>query len=445
MHEIQNDKQKCALVVGVELPGDDPRAVTSSMAELERLLQTLGYVTVVASPQRRKKLSPSTLVGKGKVSELALFTGGPGIEDVDAEEHDHLDPRFTLGAAAPRAELVAFDHELSPGQLRNLELALGCQVMDRASVILEIFSRHARTREAKIQVEIARLRYLAPRLRETGPSDRQQGGIGQKGLGETAYELERRRVRQRISELELELSAIHREQRARRERRSQTQRIALVGYTNAGKSSLMQVLTGSEVLVANKLFATLDTTVRAIAPETHPRILVADTVGFIHRLPHDLVASFRTTLDEALDADLLIHLVDASDPEYLTQIKVTEEVLKDIGADKIPRIMAFNKIDLLQKGARNRLPLRFPGALGLSTLEPETCLALKERVIAFFEEQMEDVELEIPYARSSLIADLRENGRVLEEEFLEAGVRLKVRAYPALIQRTKTKLLQKSG
>ena len=248
--------------------------------------------------------------------------------------------------------MILVDHEISPSQARNLEKEVGCEVMDRTMVILEIFHRHARSRVARAQVEIARLGYMAPRLREAaklaGPKDRARSGTGGRGGGESHGELDRRKIRDRIAELQEELDAMDVErktQRARRQERQGLARVALVGYTNAGKSTLMRALTGSEVLVADKLFATLDTTVRALHPETVPRVLVSDTVGFIKNLPHGLVASFKSTLDEALEASLLAHVVDASDPGFERQLAVTEEVLDEIGAKAVPRLLVFNKID----------------------------------------------------------------------------------------------------
>ncbi len=238
-----------------------------------------------------------------------------------------------------RVDILLVDHEISPSQARNLEKEVGCEVMDRTMVILEIFHRHARSRAARAQVEIARLGYMAPRLREAaklaGPQGRQRSGIGGRGAGESQDELDRRKIRDRIAELQEEIVAMDVErktQRARRQERQGLARVALVGYTNAGKSTLMRALTGSEVLVADKLFATLDTTVRALHPESVPRVLVSDTVGFIKNLPHGLVASFKSTLEEALEASLLLHVIDASDPGFERQLAVTEEVLDEIGA-----------------------------------------------------------------------------------------------------------------
>ena len=252
------------------------------------------------------------------------------------------------------------DHDLSPSQARNLERATSAEVLDRSAVILAIFQRHARSREARLQVEIARLSYWAPRVREqSGGKDREGGGIGGRGAGESSLELDRRKLRDRIAELRAEIKAIEHEAGVRRQRREEQNKVALVGYTNAGKSSLMRALTGSGVMVADRLFATLDTTVRALQPETKPRVLVSDTVGFIKKLPHELVASFRSTLDEARDAELLLHVVDAADAAFPAQIEVTRAVLDDIGAQG-PRLLLLNKIDRVDAARREALRRRVP-------------------------------------------------------------------------------------
>src|SRR5690606_14551591 len=241
---------------------------------------------------------------------------------------------------------------------------------------------HAKTREARLQVEIARLRYLAPRLRESaGGGDRVRGGVGGKGAGESSLELDRRRIRDRIAELRRELDQIERGSRTRRARRSELPTVALVGYTNAGKSSLMRALTSTEVYVADKLFATLDTTVRRLVPPTEPPILVTDTVGFIKKLPHDLVASFRSTLDEAKDADLLLHVIDAADPAHADQLAVTREVLAEIGADSVETWLVLNKIDRVDDAGRAVLADRYPRALQLSAKRPADVAALRDRLV----------------------------------------------------------------
>ncbi|HEY0880604.1 MAG TPA: GTPase HflX, partial [Archangium sp.] len=335
-----------AVLVGVQLPGVSDVDHEGDLAELGRLVHTLGYEVVGTVSQKRNGLTSGTVVGEGKLVELAKFTGNTGEvptsaperkskarekweeeeEPVEEEEEDDGEPVELDEAGEPlvKASVVVVDHELSPSQARNLERATRATVLDRTGVIVEIFHRHAKSREARMQVEIARLNYVAPRMRESsGGAERQQG----RGAGESALELDRRKIRDRIAELKEQLALVHADQDQRRYARKDQLRVALVGYTNAGKSSLMRALTGSEVYVADRLFATLDTTVRALQPETRPRILVSDTVGFIKKLPHDLVASFRSTLDEALEASLLLYVADASDPTFRAQLEVTRSVL----------------------------------------------------------------------------------------------------------------------
>ena len=327
-----SDRQ-LAVLVGVQLPGTTDVEHDSDLAELGRLVRTLGMEVVATVTQKRDALAAAGVVGEGKLKELAAVTGGKGVVPsgaparkskardrwADAHADASLAEDGVATDGATKAAVVVVDHEISPSQARNLERATGAEVLDRTGVIVEIFHRHARSREARLQVEIARLRYVAPRMRESsGGSERQRG----KGAGESTLELDRRKIRDRIAELTQELLEIDKEQQNRRSLRKEQLRVALVGYTNAGKSSLMRALTGSDVLVADKLFATLDTTVRALYPDTRPRILVSDTVGFIKKLPHDLVASFRSTLDEALEASLLLYVVDASDPTHQAQLDV---------------------------------------------------------------------------------------------------------------------------
>jgi GTPase len=302
-------------------------------------------------------------------------------------------------------------------------------------VIIEIFHRHAKTREARLQVEVARLKYLAPRLRaDGGGGDRVRGGVGGKGAGETSMELDRRRIRDRIAELRQELSQIEGGSRTRRERRSDLPTVALVGYTNAGKSSLMRALTSSEVYVADKLFATLDTTVRRLAPAAEPEILVTDTVGFIKKLPHDLVASFRSTLEEAAEADLLLHLVDAADPALADHVAVTTEVLREIGADVVPMWILLNKIDRVDAEGRARLADHYPGALQLSAKDRGDVAALRERLIAHFGGAIEEAELVVPWTAQRLVHQIHERTSVLAEAHDEAGTRLRVRAPASILE-----------
>jgi GTP-binding protein HflX len=334
-----------------------------------------------------------------------------------------------------RVSLVAVDHDLSPSQARNLEHAVGVPVLDRTGVIIEIFHRHARSREARLQVEMARLKYLSPRVRESPSGKERQAG---RGAGEAAIELDRRRIRDRIAELKEQLEAVQKEQGTRRAQRRDARRVVLVGYTNAGKSSLMRALTGSAVLVEDRLFATLDTTVRALTPETRPRILVSDTVGFIRDLPHDLVASFKSTLDEALEASLLLQVVDAADPSAELQTQVTTEVLAEIGAADVPRRVVMNKIDRLSPEARAELARHQGDAWLVSAHDPESVLALREKIVAFFEGQFVTAELRVPYDRQSVIREMHESGRVEEERYEEDGVHVRFRGDASAVERLRS-------
>ncbi len=453
-----SEKIKTAVLVGIQLPSVTDQENSSSLDELARLVTTLGYRVIGRMSQRRPSQRGATVLGDGKLKELADWTGGTGTvaamvvhkkhkaalkfekkADADEferddgwEEVDSTEPEDHGDSTAPKekADVVIFDCDLSPSQLRNVESATGVQVLDRTGVIIEIFSRHARTRAARLQVEIARLMYVAPRLRETGGGeDRQGGGVGGKGAGESSIELDRRKIRDRVKELKNELASIGQEHLTRRARREQEISVALVGYTNAGKSSLMRAMTGSEVLVADKLFATLDTTVRAIYPETRPKILLSDTVGFIKKLPHDLVASFKSTLDEALNASLLLYVVDSADPSFRSQLEVTKKVLAEVGAAEIPSYLVLNKIDCLSAEQLQELKSEFPDAVYLSTRNQDDIKSLREQLIKFFETEMVDKEVLVPYTVQGAIGDIRAKIRVLSEAYDENGVILKVRAH----------------
>ena len=304
-------------------------------------------------------------------------------------------------------------------------------------MIMEIFHRHAHSREAKLQVEIARLKYVSPRLRRSSAGgERRQGS----GAGEFDLDLDRRKIRDRLAELNEQLEGIQRDNDQRRSARRDQLRVALVGYTNAGKSSLMRALTDSEVLVADKLFATLDTTVRALKPETKPRVLVSDTVGFIKKLPHDLVASFRSTLAEAIEASLLLFVVDASDPTHELQLEVSRKVLCEIGAEVVPSRLLLNKIDRVSEADRAVLRAKHPDAILLSVKSREDVTALRETIIAFFEAAMVEDQIVLPYTKQGLLGEVYENARVLSEDYDPSGRMTKVRALPAAIARLRRTL-----
>jgi GTP-binding protein HflX len=440
-----------AILVGVQTPDVDDLAHAASLEELGRLVNTLGYEVVGTISQKRGEIDGATVLGKGRLEELARITGGTGVvgsmatprkskarerfQDVDGNRPDARetapDPEMPS-----KPEFVIVDHEISPSQARNLERATGAQILDRTGVIVEIFHRHAHSREAKLQVEIARLKYVSPRLRESPGAGRQQGS----GAGESDLELDRRKIRDRLAELKQQLDDIQRDSDQRRSARRDQLRVALVGYTNAGKSSLMRALTGSQVLVADKLFATLDTTVRALQPETRPRVLVSDTVGFIRKLPHDLVASFRSTLAEALEASLLLFVVDASDPAHEAQLEVSRSVLHEIGADVVPSRLLFNKVDRVCEADHAALRSRHPDAILTSAKSPEDVAALRETIIAFFEASMVEEQLVLPYSKQGLLSDVYENARVLSEDYDAAGRIMQVRGLPGAIARLRRTL-----
>src|SRR4051812_47404369 len=409
-------KSKRALVAAVQLSSVNDLEFNASLAELRQLAKTLGFEVVDTFTQKRAGFDKAAYFGTGKREELRLLR----------EEHD--------------AAAILIDHEISPSQMFNLEKEVGGEVMDRTMVILEIFHRHASSRTARAQVEIARLGYMAPRMREAakqaGPKDRARSGTGGRSGGESHGELDRRKIRDRIAELQKELDATdsgRKTQRARRQERQGLARVALVGYTNAGKSTLMRALTGSQALVADKLFATLDTTVRALHPETVPRVLVSDTVGFIKNLPHALVVSFKTTLDEALEASLLAHVIDASDPGFERQLEVTEEVLEEIGAKEVPRLLVFNKID--RGGDAAALRKRYPDCVVMSARKPEDVARLHARIVAFFQKDLVEAELFLPWTKQKMRGEIFETCEVLEERTDGDGVVLRIRGEADAVKR----------
>jgi len=413
------EKPKRAIAAAVQLPEVSDIEFESSLTELHQLAKTLGFDVTGRFAQKRVKFDQTAYFGTGKREELRVL--------------------------AEDADIVLVDHEISPSQARNLEKEVGCEVMDRTMVILEIFHRHARSRAARAQVEIARLGYMAPRMREAaklaGPQGRGRSGVGGRGASESRTELDRRKIRDRISELEKELSAMGAErktQRARRQERPGLARVALVGYTNAGKSTLMRALTGSEALVADKLFATLDTTVRALHPESVPRVLVSDTVGFIKNLPHGLVASFKSTLDEALEASLVLHVVDASDPGFERQLAVTDDVLAEIGAKDVPRILVFNKID--RGGDEAALRARYPGCVVISARREGGIAALRGAILAFFQRDLVEAELFLPWSTQQLRGEIFLNCQVLEERAGNEGAFFRVRGERNAVQRLREQL-----
>jgi GTP-binding protein HflX len=438
-----------ALIVAVQLDNVNDVEFESSLAELSDLAKTLGLEVVGQFTQKRSSFDSTAYVGTGKREEIRQFLDGPqtGL--------DTLSP-----ASPPEAtdlvEFILVDHEISPSQALNLENEVGCEVMDRTGVILEIFHRNASSHAARVQVEIARLTYMAPRLREAakraGPIGRQRNSTGGRGTGQSRSEMDSRKVRERISELQKEIDAMEAGrdiQRSQRLEQSGLAQVALVGYTNAGKSTLMRALTGKEVLVANKLFATLDTKVRALHPATVPKVLVSDTVGFIKNLPHGLVASFKSTLDEALSASLLLHVIDAGDVGFEAQLEVTEKVLAEIGADSVPRILVFNKIDYLpdvasQQERSAQLQAKYPGCVVVSALRKQDIAALHQAIVAVFQQDLIESEIFLPWSAQELRGEIFASCEVLEERADDVGAFFRFRALPDVVTRL-TKLADNVG
>ncbi len=401
----QNVEEERAIAVAVQFPEQTDDEVANSLEELERLVQTVGGKVIARFIQKRNRPDPSTYVGSGKVAEI--------LEAITQNN----------------ANLVVFDGELSGTQQKNFENGTECRVIDRTGIILDIFSKHARTREAKTQVEMATLEYLSTHLsRRWTHLERQRGGIGLRGVGERQIELDRRQVRSRIARLKGELETLSEQRAVQRHHRDRFLRVAIVGYTNAGKSTLMNRLTVGEVYVDDRLFATLDSTVRVIDPKTRPPILLSDTVGFIKKLPHSLVASFKSTLAEVIDADILLHVVDLSASCFKEQMAVTEEVLAEIGAGEKPGFLVFNKADKVKDIFLPKIVERkYIDSLAVSSFSPEDMKRLRDAIYGFFERDMIEMEFVVPYRDSELQSRIYEISKVLETKFLEDGTWFRIK------------------
>ncbi|CAI86468.1 MULTISPECIES: GTPase HflX [Pseudoalteromonas] len=437
-----------ALLISISTPHFKGDEAIESLAELARLVTTLGFKVVGTQSQKQSSTQKVNVLGSGKLAEIAHLTGNKGSAADEKEGENFLDddPLSDMPSEIPSdgldfacADVVVFDCDLTPSQLRNVENQLGVEVFDRTGIIIEIFSRHARTKTAKLQVEIARLNYVAPRLRETstGDKERQMG----KGAGETTLELNRRKVRDQLAELKRELVNVQDVMMDRREQRSELFSVALIGYTNAGKSSMMRAITGSDVEGENKLFATLDTTVRALYPITQPRILVSDTVGFIKKLPHDLVASFHSTLAEAHDASLLLYVVDASDASFRSQLDVVHNVLAEVGVQGSKKLLVLNKSDQLSDAQQQALMAEFPDAMMTSTRNPADIAKLHKYIVDTAQSDMIEEEVIIPYTAKGIVGEIRSTMSVIKEEYEYSHIKLTVRSNAIDLERLKKRML----
>lgn len=414
------DRAEKAIIVGLEFSerGSAGRRgeAAKSLDELEELAYTAGVIVVHKTLQKRPLKDPAFFIGRGKVEEIALL-------------RQALD-----------ADVVIFDDELSGAQFRNIEELTGIKVIDRTTLILDIFAQHAKSREGKLQVELAQLRYRLPRLIGLGGQlSRLGGGIGTRGPGEKKLEMDRRHIRRRIKYLEDELQEISRRRGLIRDGRvrNTTPVAAIVGYTNAGKSTLMNILCNSDVLAEDKLFATLDPATRKLDLDDGRQVLLIDTVGFIRKLPHDLVEAFKSTLEEAVFADLLLHVVDASSDEADAQVAVVNDILKDLGAISKPVLTVFNKTDLLGDGAPMILASAGEKGVEVSALTGVGIKELKGRIAEMLVSDEADVSLIAPYDEGWIMPYLYEHGRITEKEYMEQGIKIKATLKKSRIKRIK--------
>lgn len=405
-----------AFLIGVQLPGEATDVEERSLQELALLTDTAGADPVDQELVKRDRIDPATFIGSGKAEELATLTTALDID------------------------VVIFDQALSPAQQRNLQGVFHCDIVDREALILDIFAQHATSKVGAIQVELALLKYNLPRLRGKDTALAQQrAGVGttMRGPGETKLETDRRRVLQRISKLEKQLkeTAGHRATQRKQRRRTQIPQVSIVGYTNAGKSTLLNALTDAGALVQDQLFATLDSTVRRLELPDSRLVVIADTVGFVRRLPHDLVEAFRSTLAEATQSDLLLHVVDGSDEDPAGQIEAVQEVLDEIGASEVPQLLAFNKIDNLDGRGVTRLGNLWPDAVLISARIGEGLNELQAAIAEALSRDLVTLSLSVPYDRGDIVAAAHRIGEVIQEKHDEAGTILDVRVPERAIAR----------
>ena len=414
IEKLSVDREK-ALLIGVIRHGIMENIVHEHLDELELLADTAGAKVIGRITQKVSRINAATFIGKGKAQQV-------------------IDQAELLGA-----NLILFDDELSPAQIKNYhKIARGIKVLDRSGLILDIFQKHARTKEARTQVDLAYLEYLLPRLtRQWTHLERQMGGIGTRaGMGETQIEVDRRLIRTRIAKLKKELGRIEKERSTQGTGRKKEYRVALVGYTNAGKSTLFKALTSADVYIKNQLFATLDTTIRKVGLDNSHSILLSDTVGFIRKLPHNLVASFKSTLKEVLEADLILKVFDISSPQIDDHIQTINDVLRELGASGIQDIIVLNKVDLISdlKLIKKR-QRHIPDAIPISALRHLRLSGLKKRILTTMGKNYETIELMLSYDQGRIIHQAQEGVEVLNREYVEEGIKLRIRGSQSRINK----------
>tara|TARA_Y100000817_G_scaffold119612_1_gene93713 strand:- start:766 stop:2037 length:1272 start_codon:yes stop_codon:yes gene_type:complete len=415
MPNLKDYDQEKALIVGVRRQYEEEKNIKENLDELELLLKTAGASVEKRVIQTIKNINSSTFIGKGKAKQII-------------EEAENL-----------KINIIVFDDDLTPAQIKNYhQMSKIIKVMDRSGLILDIFQKHARTKEAKTQVDLAYLEYLLPRLtRQWTHLERQMGGIGTRaGMGETQIEIDRRLVRNKISKLKKELNRIEKERSVQGKDRKKEFRVALVGYTNAGKSTLFKALTGSDVFIEDQLFATLDTTIRKLKFDPVHVLLLSDTVGFIRKLPHGLIASFRSTLKEVQEADLIIKVFDISSNQIVEHMNTINDVLNELNTSSVESIIVLNKVDSIQDMSLiNKRKRQFPDAILISAMQHLRISELKNRIISLMERNFKTIEIVLPYDKGRLINQAQVGVEVLNRIYDENGIKLVIRGSKSKIDK----------
>jgi GTP-binding protein HflX len=435
--ESSSNSPKKAILIAVQLSSVNDDEMIRSISELKMLVSDLGYFVEAVFIQKQNQRIVSNYLGTGKINEIAMLTGGPGCivkganKPISRQTEIYKNDEYTV---------IAND-ELTSGQIRNLEMMLAVDVIDRVSVILKIFEHRAHTRESKLEVEAARLEYEIARFRDDHSLGDKEGGGGRASRGDSNVELAKQRARERISAIRKKLADINSDAEQRKQN-DEIFRVALIGYTNVGKSTLMQLLTGSDVFIKDKLFATLGTKIRRLSPPVYPPILVIDTVGFIDRLPHTLISSFKSTLAEARHSNLVLHVVDAADSLWRKQFELTEKILCELEFNDASKFLVFNKIDKVDELTRQNLAQQFPEAVQMNATDPSYGKLLRDKIIKFRQIDLIEEELTIPYHKQHIIDYFKNRIQIMDKSYGKYLV-LVVRGSEIVLAQLKSRLLEK--